>query len=548
MKNRQALLLVGLMSVTTGHSTAAAQTLADSGDCNVAALTRLAVPDLTVTSAAPVAATVAAPAYCDVKGTVATHGEGAAPGAAGFAARLPANWNGKFLASAAGALSGSLVPLISNADLAASLAKGYAFVTSDGGHTGGFFDGSWSLTAPGVPADAKLADYLFRATHQVTVAVKELVKAFYRTDTISRAYFDGCSNGGRNGLMAAMRYPDDYDGIIAGAPYMDIRVNLAGYKNSKAFLNAYIPPPLISKIDAAVRASCDGADGVVDGLIQNPADCSFDPDTLVPGVLTAAQADGLKTYFSALTDTHGKPVFPGQSVSDLGATGPFGGFLPWIVAGPPVDPVASQPWASGAPFAWQAADAVLRYMVELDPSFNSNLEWPQIGNVIDKEALKRFDRMTERGSTDDPMKLAAFFAGGRKLILYHGFSDPALSPFRTTQFHEELARGAHGSERARLFMVPGMAHCSGGPGPNSFDTLTALETWVESGAPPDAIVATHFVNNNPALGIDRTMPLCPYPAQARYVGPGAVNEASSWRCSVPQVGSRRGATMSAPAR
>ena len=322
--------------------------------------------------------------------------------------------------------------------------------------------------------------------------------------------------------MEAMRYPDDFDGIIAGAPYMDARALLAMYKNAKAFLNAFIPPTQLAAIDAAVKTSCDGADGVVDGLIQDPARCSFDPDELVPGTITQAQADALKIYLRAVRNERGRQVFPRSSVSDLSGSGGFGGFVPWIQLGPPVDPNAAQPWGNLGSFGWQSADSVIRHIVERSTLFNSNLEWPEIDGVVTNDAVRRFDAATEAGNTDQLRALSRYLRRGGKLILYHGYSDPLLSPFRTVQFYRKLAR-SHGGWRAiqkdaRLFMVPGMLHCNGGPAPNAFDTLTALENWVEHGIAPRVIVAAHSINNNPALGIDRTMPLCTFPKQARDLG------------------------------
>jgi feruloyl esterase len=504
--------------------------------CAVPDIAALAVPNVTIAAANAVPAAGTHPAYCDVTGSVATDGEGAGPGSGRFAARLPANWNGRFLASSPGAFGGNLSPVISATDAEASLVKGYAFVTNDSGHVNpNLLDASWALQPSGEPDRAKLADYAYRATHQVTVAAKAMVKAFYAARRIQRSYFDGCSNAGRNGLMAAMRYPDDYDGIIAAAPYLDARIQLAGYKSTKAFLDAYVPPPLVPAIDAAVRASCDAADGVVDGLIQNPAKCAFDPHELVPGTLTEAQADALDLYFRAVRDEHDRVVYPGSTVSDLSGAGGFGGFVPWIVLAPPSDPAAAQPWGNAAPLAWRAADGLIRYQVERDAAFDANLDWPEWGAVVDREAVRRLDRATRTQDTDDPHRLAPFLRRGAKLILYHGYSDATLPPFRTVTFYRDLAEG-HGGYRelqdgARLFMAPGLLHCEGGPGPNAFDTLTALEDWVERGVAPRSILATHYVNNNPALGADRTMPLCPFPAQARYSGHGDVNAAASWSCA-----------------
>lgn len=209
------------------------------------------------------------------------------------------------------------------------------------------------------------------------MATKELVKSFYGADSIERTYFDGCSNAGRQALVEAMRYPDDYDGIVAEAPIIDRRGTIAGnYKNSKAFLNAFVPPAALRAIDAAVMDNCDAADGVDDGLIQNPAKCSFDPDSLVPQTLTQAQADALKLFIRGIRDDHDRLLHPGYSVSDLSAPGAVG-FIPSVELVPPVDPASAQPWRTAAPLAWRIADSTIRQIVVRDPNFNSNLDWPE---------------------------------------------------------------------------------------------------------------------------------------------------------------------------
>ena len=503
-------------------------------NCTVAALSAFNVPDVTITSATSVAASGFDPEYCDVIGSVATHGEGAGPGDARFHAKLPATWNNRYLATGPGGVSGNFFPSMNPVDAAASIRKGYAFVTNDTGHESGFFDASWALISPGVPDKPKLVDYFYRAQHQVAVATKELVTMFYG-GPIERSYFDGCSNAGRNALKEAMRYPDDYDGIIAGAPYMDQRGNqIWGYKNAKAFLNAFIPPATLPAIDAAVKANCDGADGVADGLIQNPAMCSFDPDSLVPATLTQAQSDALNVFIRAVRDDRGRVLYPGSSISDLSDAGGFGGFIPWTELMPPVNPISAQPWGTAAPLTWQAADTVIRHLVVRDPSFNTNLDWPETDGVISREAVELFDRRTEAGDTDRADDLVPYLMRGKKVILYHGYDDQAVSPYRTIWFYQDLAAIFGGyrnvQKHARLFMLPGTQHCGGGPGPNSVDTLTALENWVEHGIAPEGIIATKYVNDNPARGVARTMPLCRFPEKARYHGVGDPNDAASWTC------------------
>ena len=510
--------------------------------CTVAALSSLGVRDMTIISASQVPAAAPNPGYCDVRGSVTTRGHGAAPGSAGFAIKLPANWNHKFLFLGVGGLAGSLNPEANRSDIAQSLIKGYATVVTDTGHQAFALDGSWALESPGVPDRPKLTDYFFRAAHDVTVAAKQLVEAFFNGE-IRRSYFDGCSNGGRMGLMEAARFPEDYDGIIAGAPFLDMRVAIGTAKTMKQILtpSTYIPAAKLAAIDQAVHASCDAADGVTDGLIQNPVRCSFDPDTLVPLTLTQNQADSLKVYLSATRDRRGRLIYPGFSVSDLDGPFPFDLGMDFWTTGivPPIDFTANEPWGNARPpliaLNWTIPDNFLKFIVERDPGFDVRDFDVSTDGVVGDRALARFDRRTEDGDADVPASLTSFIARDGKALIYHGFSDPALPPFRTVKYYEDLADLAGGyrrlQENVRLFMAPGMQHCGGGPGPNVFDTLTPLENWVEHGVAPDAIAATHYVNNNQALGVDRTMPLCRFPAQARYSGTGNVNDGSNWSCS-----------------
>ena len=441
-----------------------------------------------------------------------------------------------YLATGPGGVSGNFFPSMNAQDAAASIRKGYAFVTNDTGHQSAFFDASWALISPGVPDKPKLVDWFYRAQHQVAVATKELVTRFYGVGDIERSYFDGCSNAGRNALIEAIRYPDDYDGIIAGAPAMDLRgAQILGYKNAKAFLNAFIPPATLPAIDAAVKANCDGADGVVDGLIQNPAMCSFDPDGLVPSTLTQAQADALEIFIRAVRDDRGRLLHPGSSVSDLSDASGFGGFIPFTELTAAVNPGSAQPWGTAAPIDWVAADTIIRHFVVRDSSFNTNLDWPETDGVIDREAVKLFDKRTELGNADRAEQLLPYLRRNKKVILYHGYDDQGISPYGTIWFYQDLAETLggyrHAQKHARLFMVPGAQHCGGGPGPNSFDTLSALENWVERGIAPEGILATKYVNDNPAQGIARTMPLCKFPEKALYDGVGDPRDAASWTCS-----------------
>jgi feruloyl esterase len=519
---------------------------AAEADCTVAALSALGVANVTILSATDVAAAAPNPAFCSVVAAVTTSGFGAGDGSALAVINLPANWNGKFLFFGTGGLAGVPSPSANGVDVGLSLQKGYATAVTDTGHTGHGPDGigivtdaSWSITAPGVPDTPKVVDYYFRAVHDVTVAGKQLVKAFFNAPRIARAYFDGCSNGGRMAFVQATRFPDDYDGIVAGAPFLDIRVVLGGVGKAKALLTpaSYIPFIQLPLVDQAVYASCDATDGVVDNLIQNPAACAFDPDTLVPGTLSQPQADALKVYLGATRDQRGRLLYPGFAVSDLHG---FGMDLWTTGFVPPFDFGAAEPWGdsgfSPAPIGFQFVDHIIKFLIERDPTFDVHTFGVSAEGVVSPAALALFDARTEAGDGDVPEKLLSFIAKGRKMLVYHGYSDPALPPFRTVKYYEDLADLIPGNfqrlqDSVRLFMVPGMQHCGGGPGPNVFDTLTPLEQWVEHGVAPESIPAAHFVNNNPTLGVDRTMPLCKFPEQAAYRGRGSVNDAANWSCT-----------------
>jgi feruloyl esterase len=502
---------------------------ASAMDCKVAALTALGVPNMTITSATDVAAAAPNPEYCDVKGSVATSGEGAGPNSAGFEAMLPANWNGKFVFNGVGGLAGNLNSSANPVDQALFLARGYATAITDSGHRN--TDPTWEITSPGEPNTPKVVDYFFRAVHEVTLATKALVKDYYHTTTIAHSYFDGCSNGGKMGLLEAMRFPSDYDGIIAGSPWLDpVGTSLWSLKNIKALLDAYIPLPVFATVGAAITKQCDAADGVADGLIQNPAKCAFNPDALVPETLTQKQADALKVIMKPVVDEKGNFVYPGSSVSNLGQvnTSPRGPVNQLETPAP--NATSARPWGDATPPGnWNLATGILLALGYYDPGVDLNHSIENNG-VVKPDALKLvYDRLAA-DIPDDPSRYGAFFAQGGKLLIYHGYDDLIISPYSSIWFYEDLAEKNGGYEKleghARLFMVPGMQHCVGGSGPNTFDTLSALEKWVEKGVAPDGIPATHSSNNV----VDRTMPLCKFPEQARYKGSGDVADPSNWSC------------------
>ncbi len=535
LRRRNIWVRIAVVTLTGFAMAVAPSRAADPPKCTVEAISALNISKMTVASATDVPASGHLPAFCDVKGSVETEGN-----SAGFEVRLPANWNGKFVFFGVGGLAGNLFPAASRADVEGSLRDGYASAVTDAGHSAPGTDASWALISPGVPNTPKLVDYYYRAAHEVAVAAKSLVVSFFAAKTIKRAYFDGCSNGGRMALMEAERYPDDYDGIISGAPFMGAGAIVPTImRDGHLSSSNYIPGSALDAVDSAVNASCDAADGVKDGLTQNPAMCAFNAKSLIckdeatANCLSQTQADALQAYFRAVRDSHGNIVYSGWSVSDLSGRG---GAAQWTFGRTMPDFQSADLWATNAPLGWQFAQHIIQYMVALDPKYNVRTFDVSADGVIGDAALKLFNEKMGLLAVGDPAKLQAFREKGKKLLMYHGFSDPALSPFRTIQLYEELAAMTPGGypklqKSVRLFMVPGMQHCGGGPGPNSFSTLDVLDRWVEGGTPPEQILATKYVNDDPAQGIARTMPLCKFPQQAKFNGSGDVNAAANWSCA-----------------
>jgi feruloyl esterase len=536
-----------------GANLAGADPAAAATACGQGAMAGLNVPGVTIVTATAVAPAQSAPAYCDVIGSINTSDGNAPPGSAAFELRLPDAWNRKFLFLGVGGLAGTYAVTSANpVDTASALGKGYATMVTDTGHQAGGTDASWALIRSGVAADAKVADYLYRATHDATAAGKQLVQRYYE-QALRYAYFDGCSNGGHQALTEAADYPGDYDGIIAGAPFFDARTLLASARFAKQQLSspaAYLPASKLAMIDDAIMKSCDAADGVTDGLIQNPAKCGFDPKSLIckggdaADCLTAPQADTLQTYLSATRDAAGDLVYNGSSVAALA-----GGADVWSIGTKaPADPESAEPWGNAgyapAPLGWQFADHFLKFMVERDPAFDlrslpltANGEVPlDVVAALDARLGVAMQPGPAGGFNPAAIDYAAYLNGGGKLLIYHGLADPALPPFRTVQLYANLANITPGGydrlrQSARLFLVPGMQHCRFGPGPNMFDTLTSLEQWVEHGIAPDAIGAVHHAGNDPAQPVTRTMPLCPFPRQAEYSGHGDLNDGANWSCT-----------------
>ena len=368
----------------------------------------------------------------------------------------------------------------------------------------------------------KVIDYYYRAVHDVTLAAKTLVKSYYHAETIRRSYFDGCSNGGKMGMMEASRYPADYDGIIAGAPWLDpVGTSLWSVKNIKALLDAYIPAAKFQAVSAAILKQCDKLDGVADGLIQNPAKCAFQPDALVPETLTQKQADALKLIMSPVRDEQGKIIFPGASVGNLGQDNITVRGATNYMEAPPADPASAKPWGDGHCARKLVTLAKYSDEARLLRCGQGHEQRLESNGVVKSDALNLVYTRLAEDIPERSLKTQRLFCQGRKAA---DLSRIRRSDYFSLQQHLVLRRPCAGKWRlpetcskargSSWFPACSIAFLDAGP--NSFDSLSAIEQWVEKGIAPDAIPATHLANN----AVDRTMPLCKFPEQAHYKGSG----------------------------
>jgi hypothetical protein len=342
-------------------------------------------------------------------------------------------------------------------------------------------------------------------------------------------------------MMQAERYPEDYDGVIAGDPLMSSNTSAARTVVQKAALSspaAYIPEALLAAIDARVTERCDAIDGVKDGLVQDPSACPVHAEDLLcragetEACLNADQVRVLKSYTSPFRNSQGHVLFGPWAITDLSGAQGFAFNIIGRTAPDLSDRVS--PWKDPktAPRSWVIVKEMLSYWLGLGPAATvADLDVDAGTNTMGDKFLAMMDTTYAEGNTRDPAMLKPFIAQGRKMILYHGASDPSIPASQSIAFYRELAEQQLGIERTqqnvRLFLVPGMYHCSGGPGPDRFDTLSAIEAWVEHGKAPDAIQAS----TKPASPVQHRLPLCPYPHQARYRGMGEIDDPSNWVCA-----------------
>ena len=518
------------LTAATSCVTCAGAAWADTAGC--ASLAQLKLPDTTLQAAVeqgprfvpptPPGASLAAPppaagtkapppnplfanlpAFCRVQGAIHPVPDSDIR----FEVWLPlADWNGKFQGTGNGGYNGAIVYTA----LATGLLKHYATANTDMGHQATAPDpGRWALHHP-----QRVIDEGYRAQHETALAAKAVVQAFYGSRP-RHSYFVGCSAGGWEALTEAHRFPQDYDGIIAGAPASQV-VHLHAEQIWGYLAARQLPASKLDLITRSVVARCDARDGVQDGLISDPPGCDFQPAQLAcrsgqdpAGCLLPAEVAALQKLYDGARFADGTPVYPGWPR----------GFEPGLfMAGS--DGVA----ALGA--------STFRDMVYDNPDWDFTAI--DYGRDVKAADAKIGEAMND-GSTD----LAAFRKAGGKLILWHGWSDPFISALHTIGYYDQLARrfaapgddvaaaAAKASDFARLFLAPGVLHCGGGPGPGTFDSVAALESWVERGVAPDSLIASHAGADGK---IDRTRPLCVYPRKAVYDGRGDINASASFRC------------------
>ena len=488
-----------------------------AGDCAQLASLKLAHTEITLAEAvaagafkppagagaagpgAPPGAYAQLPAFCRVAGTIRPTPDSDIR----FEVWMPASaWNGKFVGVGNGVWAGSITYF----SMVEPLSMGYATAATDDGHQGNPLDASFAAQHP-----EKLVDFGHRAPHEMTVAAKAAIAAFYGTDA-RRSLFVSCSTGGRQGLMEAYRYPQDYNGIssMAAANPM-VPLMMSSLWTGEATLKdaaSHIPPQKFALVHKAAVQACDAQDGVQDGIISSPRSCRFDPAVLQcktedgPDCLTAPQVAALRAiYHGPRNPRTGKVI--------------FAGFEPGSEAMFPIQTAGPEPF--GAAFT---------YMKDL---VFQNPQWDFRSFDYDKDVA----RALQAGSAQldvPPNGLDSYLAGGRKLLLSHGWADGLIPPMSTVNFYTRLTahRGAAKTQGTRLFLIPGMGHCGGGDGPFLFNAIATLDEWVDTGRAPERIVVS-----NPPGAPPRTRPLCPYPQEAVYSGVGSSDEEKNFKCAAP---------------
>lgn len=426
---------------------------------------------------------------------------------------LPTDWNGKFVGVGGGGFEGSysIAPVV----LRRPVSEGYAGVVTNAGHDLNVLspDPKWALESP-----EKIVDYGNRANHLGAVVGKALVAEYYGSPA-KRTYFHGCSNGGRDALILAQRYPTDYDAIAAGAPANDftgLATSFVRIGQLKSMAGVDLSKPKMKLVYDASIKKCDPIDGVSDGLIERPAMCKFDPAVLEcksserENCLSKAEVRVLRELYRGSYAHNGRQVMPGL---------PVGSEYEWAN------------WLTGSEAAGlKLGIPFYRYMVYKDPS------WDIAKFNIDSDYLFARKQLGPVLDAVDP-DLRPFLRKGGKLLMYHGWDDAAIPAGNTLKYHAAMTRatGRLAQDRTRLFMLPGVAHCADGNGPDTINYLAELDRWTESGVAPDRMVATKYDSKVAYMAglptkVVRTRPVCAWPKSAHYGGTGSTDDAANFVC------------------
>lgn len=459
------------------------------------------------------------PAHCRVAGVLEPE--------IAFEVSLPEKWNGRFYMVGNGGHAGeSLDDPFRAAQRNDALKSGFAFGQTNTGHDARKEPGgTFVLSNP-----QKAIDYAYRAVH-VTATTAKAITAQYYAKPVARSYWNSCSNGGRQGLIEAQRYPEDFDGVVANAPWVSqTGFTIGAIWNQQAVDDTPLSSAKLDLLASNVMKKCDAVDGLQDGLIDDPRRCDFDAsrdvpacpaDQSTPECLTAAEADAINKVYRGPW-ARGKPIFPGFMLGSEARAAPlFGG-------GPPASAWLNLivPTTAGQePRDFDLAENTMRYLVFTPPK--PEWDYRTFDFERDPSLLNEWAKKVNADSTD----LTRFQRRGGKVLMTYGWADQVLQPLMGVNYYEQVTAryGARTQDFFRLFMVPGMTHCAGGHGTDQFDAVTAVVDWVEKGKAPDWIRASRWVSNQ----VVRTRPLCPYPQVARYSGKGSIDDAGSFSCAKP---------------
>ncbi|HZR25619.1 MAG TPA: tannase/feruloyl esterase family alpha/beta hydrolase [Vicinamibacterales bacterium] len=482
-------LLVALL-VCSAMALAERPAYAQHAECSH--LVMLKFPDVKISAATAVPAATTGPiraAHCKVDGVIGTEIK--------FQLLLPDEWNHKFFMGGGGGFVGTV-----QNSAAPTVNEGYATVGTDTGHSGGPVDGKWALNNI-----ERRVNFGYLAVHRTADVAKAIIASYYGSSS-TKNYFLGCSRGGGQAMMEAVRYPDDFDGVVAGAPAMDwTGIGAEFIKDAQAAFPAggapLFTPEIMKSVGMQILAACDAIDGVKDGVMEDPRKCKVDINALTG--LSDAQKTALKKIYGEVRTKEGV-LYPGQP---FGGEDQQAGWPTWVSGGGPLP--GSLRYGFGT--------ELFKYFVFNDPNWDyTKYEFTN---------FKKDTELTASYLNSNNPDLDAFKSKGHKVIMWHGWADAGLSPFGTVQYYEQVeSRDPKAQDYFRLFMLPGVLHCGGGAGPDTVDWTHAIADWVEKGTAPDRLTAKKMSSGAATM----SRPVCPYPQHAVYSGTGDPNDEKNFAC------------------